>query len=83
MKITNKLKENLKRNWKDYGNCSSCGWHSTFYEVEKSLIEQLENDDFELDKTNNEKFIVEYCKYAAQQGENHKDIKIYLKDILI
>ena len=47
----------------------------------KYLVEQLEDYDFETDRNGN-KYIVAYCKYATENDENHRDIKIYIDELL-
>ena len=81
MKVTEEIIQKIKTKWYDYGYCPSCGWHSGFHEVEEDLVEQLEDDDFETDRNGN-KYIVAYCKYATENEENHRDIEIYIDELL-
>jgi hypothetical protein len=81
MKVTEETIQKLKTKWDDYGYCPSCRWHSGFYEVEEDLVEQLKDDDFETDRNGN-KYIVAYCKYATENDENHRDIEIYIDELL-
>jgi hypothetical protein len=60
----------IEADWDNLGACRSCGWHSSWYEVEDSVREQLEDqaDPVEL-----------VC--GSVDGLDHRDIIISVKDL--
>jgi hypothetical protein len=67
------LKKLLEEAWDNQGACSSCGWHSAFYEVEDSLSRCKERDD------DNEICFETICL----NDSSHKSCRIYILKELV